>query len=104
MTAGEVTQADRDAAERWGTGPVYNMQHLAEAFARHRQSALSDAVEAMRELGDALEGMIPKNVCLTNSRWPDDTVIPIDATLGDFRSLSATLAKLTDFLAQGGAS
>ena len=31
-----VTQADREAAARWGTGPVYNMQHLAEAFARHR--------------------------------------------------------------------
>lgn len=35
----EVTDEDRRAAERWGTGPVYNMQHLAEAFARHRIAA-----------------------------------------------------------------
>lgn len=41
----EVTQEDWEAAERWGTGPVYNMQHLAEAFARHRTTALA-ALEA----------------------------------------------------------
>lgn len=35
----EVTDEDRQAAERWGTGPVYNMQHLAQAFARHRIAA-----------------------------------------------------------------
>lgn len=35
----EVTDEDRAAAEQWGTGPVYNMQHLAQAFARHRIAA-----------------------------------------------------------------
>jgi hypothetical protein len=35
MTTIKPTQRDRDAAERWGTGPVYNMDHLAQAFARH---------------------------------------------------------------------
>lgn len=39
----EVTQADRDAAEHWGTGPVYSMKHLAEAFARHRIEATRTA-------------------------------------------------------------
>lgn len=46
----EVTQEDRDAAERWGTGPVYNMQHLAEAFARHREAA--EAASKSRTLSD----------------------------------------------------
>lgn len=34
-----IEQCDRDAAKRWGTGPVYNMGHLAEAFAAHREAA-----------------------------------------------------------------
>jgi hypothetical protein len=53
-----VTQADREAAERWGTGPVYNMQHLAEAFARHRIATQADALAVMREaLGEYDEPM-----------------------------------------------
>lgn len=40
----QVEQIDRDAAERWGTGPVYNMQHCAEAFARHRHQVRAEVV------------------------------------------------------------
>lgn len=40
----QVEQIDREAAERWGTGPVYNMQHCAEAFARHRHQARAEIV------------------------------------------------------------
>ena len=40
----QVEQIDREAAERWGTGPVYNMQHCAEAFARHRHQARAEVV------------------------------------------------------------
>ena len=46
ISALEVTQADRDAATRWGTGPVYNMQHLAEAFARHRIASTGQLTHA----------------------------------------------------------
>lgn len=46
---GPIEQVDRDAAERWGTGPVYNMQHHAEAFARHRQAAIAAARPAILE-------------------------------------------------------
>ena len=48
----EVTQEDRDAAERWGTGPVYNMEHLAQAFARHRIAAENAALERAAKVAD----------------------------------------------------
>ena len=40
----------------------------------------------------ALEGCIPSGVCLTNSNIPDDTIVPIDATMGEFRAVAAALA------------
>jgi len=50
----EPTQADRDAATRWGTGPVYNMDHLAQAFARHRIASTAELRTAL----DAAYGAI----------------------------------------------
>lgn len=58
-----VTQADREAAARWGTGPVYNMQHLAEAFARHRiqHGAQGEAVVwQRRQQYSDIPGYIPQ--------------------------------------------
>ena len=50
----QVTQADRDAAAfawaRW-----HSTDTLAEAFARHRHTATSEALEAMREAREALQ-------------------------------------------------
>ena len=40
----------------------------------------------------ALEGCIPSGVCLTNSNIPDDTIVPIDATMGELRAVAAALA------------
>jgi hypothetical protein len=49
----DTTQADKDAALRWGTGPVYNMDHLAQAFAAHAKAAAdqrqSEIVAWLRE-------------------------------------------------------
>lgn len=51
----EVTQEDRDAAERWGTGPVYNMEHLAQFLACIRFTAGSEAAATITELRERLE-------------------------------------------------
>ena len=40
----------------------------------------------------ALEGCIPSGVCLSNSNIPDDTIVPIDATMGELRAVAAALA------------
>jgi len=50
----QVTQADRDAAEALRGSPAYALgfyDHtpLVQAFARHRHTATSEALEAMRE-------------------------------------------------------
>lgn len=99
-----VTQADREAKKRIQqrilTEGASESQVLDEELARHRQSAQSDLLAALREAREKIAGMVPKNVCLTNQRWPDETVVPIDATLGEFRALSATLATIDAALAQ----
>lgn len=48
----EVRQEDREAAERWGTGPVYSMEHLAQSFARHRVAAENAALERAAKVAD----------------------------------------------------
>lgn len=47
------------------------------------------------ELLAALESMMPKGICLTNRNVPDNTVVPIEATvtMGRLRELSALIAR-----------
>jgi septum formation topological specificity factor MinE len=66
----QVTQADRDAAEALRGSPAYALgfyDHtpLVQAFARHRHTATSEALEAMREAREALE-VVWNNVSLDN--------------------------------------
>lgn len=38
-------------------------------------------------LSIAAKSVLPENFCLTNSNIPDDTVIPLDLTMGELRAL-----------------
>jgi hypothetical protein len=58
-----------------------------------RGRANAHLIAAAPDLYEALAGVIPANVCLTNMRWPDDTVVPCDVTLGELRKAAAALAK-----------
>ena len=60
----------------------------AAANARH----IVHCVNTHDALVKALEGCIPSGVCLTNSNIPDDTIVPIDATMGELRAVAAALA------------
>ena len=56
----QVSQADREAAEALRGSPAYALgfyDHtpFVQAFARHRHTATAEAMEAMREAGEALE-------------------------------------------------
>lgn len=52
-------------------------------------------IAAALDLLAACQSMIPTNVCLTNGNVPDSTIIPIDATMGDFRKIAAAIVKAT---------
>lgn len=45
-------------------------------------------------LGVARE-MLPRNLCLTNKNIPDDTIVPLECTMGDLRKVAAAIAKAT---------
>lgn len=50
-------------------------------------------IAAAPDLYEALSALIPNNLCLTNDAWSDETIIPLDVTLGDLRKAAAALAK-----------
>lgn len=50
-------------------------------------------IAAAPELLVALSALLPNNLCLTNDAWSDETIIPLDVTLGDLRKAAAALAK-----------
>jgi hypothetical protein len=51
------------------------------------------------DLVKAAKGMLPRNMCLTNANIPDNTIVPLEASMGELRALAAILAK-----ASGGAA
>lgn len=51
MTQPTITDADREAAKRWGLGPVYNIHLLENYFAAHRELGRIEGATAMQ--GDA---------------------------------------------------
>jgi hypothetical protein len=52
-------------------------------------------IAAAPDLLEALQGCLPRNVCLTNANIPDDTILPMDVTMGSLRKISAAIAKAT---------
>jgi hypothetical protein len=51
------------------------------------------AVNSHDELVAALGSLIPGNVSLSNERWPDSTVVPLEVTLGELRAARAALSR-----------
>jgi hypothetical protein len=57
------------------------------------REAIIAAASVVDELANTLWDTLPKNVCLTNANVRDETVIPIDLTMGDLRRIAAVLAE-----------
>lgn len=49
--------------------------------------------EAVEELVEVLAGMLPTNVCLTNTNVPDHWAVPLETTMGELRKIAALVAK-----------
>jgi hypothetical protein len=107
MTGGEkvvVTGADREAvtmlisSSAWQRRRVLAGEHdshvYVQAFARHRQSALSDAVEIVREARRSIDSLLAEH---GNLAWTTSQAEGPGAA-----QAKATLARLTDFLALNG--
>ena len=69
-----------------------NKNGKGEAEAVANAARIVHCVNTHDALVKALEGCIPSGVCLTNSNMPDDTIVPIDATMGELRAVAAALA------------
>lgn len=56
-----------------------------------------DTIEARRpiedELVEAVRGMIPTNLCLSNKHIPDSLIVPLETTMGGLRKLAETLSR-----------
>jgi len=62
-------------------GMAFTVEEAAAEITRLRAQ-----LAAAREL---IDKFIPKNICLTNARWSDDTVVPLETTMGELRTLAA---------------
>jgi hypothetical protein len=58
------------------------------------RNALLTARAAVAELIEVVKAMLPRNLCLTNPNVPDDTKLPLTATMGELRSIAAALARM----------
>jgi hypothetical protein len=66
---------------------VSNMRDAREVEANARLIAAAPDLLAV-----ACE-MLPRNLCLTNPNIGDDTVIPLDVTMGDLRKIAAAISR-----------
>lgn len=46
------------------------------------------------QMGAALRGLVPENLCTWNTNVDDGTLVPIDATMGEVRAAVAALAAM----------
>ncbi|WP_179504381.1 MULTISPECIES: hypothetical protein [unclassified Sphingomonas] len=58
----------------------------------HGQHDPRDALIA--QMAAALQSLIPANLCTSNANVPDDTIIPVDMTMGDVRAAVAALTAM----------
>ncbi len=49
----------------------------------------------LEDLANAAQSVLPENVCLTNKNIPDETVVPVDFTIGELRILHAAILAST---------
>ena len=74
--------------------PVVVWRGIARSASTEGQ-ANARLIAAAPELLEALRGLMPIGVCLTNRNVPDDMVIPCDITVGELRVAAAAISKAT---------
>lgn len=90
----EVRSADD--ADWYITGVPWGDDTFDPGIPRPKQAyANARLISVAPEMLAMLKGMLPKNVCITNPRWADSEVVPIDVTLGELRAVAALIAKAT---------
>lgn len=55
--------------------------------------ANAQLISTAPDLLAVVEGMLPRNLCLTNKNVRDDTVVPLETTMGELRKIAAVVAK-----------
>jgi len=55
----------------------------------------ADLIAAAPDLLEVAKSMLPANVCITNPNVRDDTIIPLDVTIGELRKIAAAIARAT---------
>jgi Lar family restriction alleviation protein len=104
---GEAELTGYRAPEFWVHCPQIGCKASTEAFgskdkaiAAWNTRATTAQLDALREAREALEGMLPDNVCLANVVLPDDALVPLDTTMGELRAVAKALATLTAAIAR----
>ncbi len=69
---------------------VWMRTNLPALLATARRAEAAEAREAkLREMEAAIEAFLPRNLRLENKGVPDQTVVPLDCTMGELRALAA---------------
>lgn len=71
-------------------GGVY---YRIEADGMDMRAANARLIAAAPDLLAVACEMLPRNLCLTNPNIGDDTVIPLDVTMGDLRKIAAAISR-----------
>ncbi len=70
------------------------MTNTTESMVTQDDRDAASSGVSTEEIVAVLESMIPTNMSLNNPRWPDSTVVPIEATMGELRAIAAILSRL----------
>lgn len=69
-----------------------SMSQAAVTFlAEDAQKDISTLSRHLELLSAAAKSVLPENLCLTNKDVPDETVVPVDFTIGELRALHAAI-------------
>jgi len=77
--------------------PSADSHHIvgwAEQYAEPLLSLAEAQSSALVVARDALEGIIPRNLCLTNKNIRDVMIVPLETTMGELRQVANALAQL----------
>lgn len=66
----------------------------AQAITAWNTRAALSAMPSGNEVREAWNNFLPRNLCLTNANVSDDTVVPLECTMGELRQITDLLAKL----------
>jgi hypothetical protein len=79
----------------WPAAELWGRPQEAELAARQVETAYVRIMElegSNKELLAALLGLLPKNICVGNGNIRDDTLLPMDVTMGEIRAAAKAIA------------